>query len=334
MIMQVQWENISPAGQSDTTAVIEDPFVDGTVWLGTTDGGLYQSTDCGATFTHVSTGRGAADINQQGQGLLSVAVDPVDQGTLYVAKYGGHGVLKSTNGGVDWDQMMPDGSPAANAIPSKYVDSISMDPSDHEHLVVSNHVTCNPPDDPTCQAETTDGGLTWRVFKAPPFTNWEEGAGAWVVDATTWLYAGGHLFLTTDSGVTWTNLDPDPAEWWGFNGGEVETHSISRGPDGSLYLTCGQGVVRSTDGGLHWSLLAGSGGRKVGFVVGGDNMYAIDQWSPSLHTAKASDPSTWTSMTAPPIPADQGCPYLDYDVTHHVLYASCFGSGAWRMVTN
>ncbi|HEV8245812.1 MAG TPA: hypothetical protein VGP93_08585, partial [Polyangiaceae bacterium] len=54
-----QWENISPDGLSDTTALIADPFEAGTVWLGTTDGGLFKSTDCGAQFTHISTGRGA-----------------------------------------------------------------------------------------------------------------------------------------------------------------------------------------------------------------------------------------------------------------------------------
>jgi hypothetical protein len=273
-------------------------------------------------------------MNGTGQGLLSMAVDPVDQGVMYVFKYGGHGVLKSTNGGVDWDQTMASGSEVANAIPSRYIDSISMDPTNHKHLVTSNHVNCNPPYDPTCQAETTDGGVTWRVFKAAPGTGWEEGAGVWVVNSTTWLYAGLHLFLTTDSGAHFTNLDPDPAVYWGFNGGEVETHSIPRDPAGNYYLAVNQGVVHSTDGGLTWSLIANSGGRSVGFVIGGDHMYASDQWSASVHTAAVADPTKWSAITAPGIPSGQGCPYLDYDTAHHILYASCYAAGAWRMITN
>jgi len=326
------WENISPAGLSDTTSLVEDPFEAGTVWLGTTNGGLHKSTDCGATFTNVSTGRVASEFNQTGQGLLSMAVDPVDKGVIYVFKYGGHGVLKSTNGGVDWDQTIAPDSEVAKAIPSRYIDSISMDPTDHKHLVTSNHVNCNAPYGPTCMAETTDGGATWRVFKSAPGTGWEEGAGVWVINSTTWVYAGLHLYVTTDKGQNFKILDPDPAVYWGFNGGEVETHSIFRGPDGSYYLTAVQGIVRSTDGGLNWSLIPSSGGRKVGFVIAGDRFYAIDQWNPSLHTALVADPTKWTTAKAPPIPNGQGCPYLDYDAAHHILYASCFGAGAWRMV--
>ena len=63
-----------------------------------------------------------------------------------------------------------------------------------------------------------------------------------------------------------------------------------------------------------------------------DHFYAIDQWNPSLHTASTADPTKWTSLEAPPIPGGQGCPYLDYDTAHHILYASCFGAGAWRRV--
>jgi hypothetical protein len=326
------WENISPQGLSDTTALIEDPFEAGTVWLGTTNGGLHKSTDCGATFTHVSTGRGADEFNTKGQGQLSMAVDPIDKGVIYVFKYGGHGVLKSTNGGVDWDQTIAADSEVAKAIPSRYIDSISMDPSDHKHLVTSNHVNCNAPYNPTCMAETTDGGATWRVFKSAPGTGWEEGGGVFVINSSTFVYAGLHLYVTTDKGQTFKLLDPDPAPYWGFNIGEVETHSIPRGPDGTYYLPAGQGVVKSTDGGLTWSLIPNSGGRKVGFVMTDHYMYAIDQWNPSLHGAALSDPSKWTAMKAPPIPNGQGCPYLDYDKTHHILYASCYGAGAWRMV--
>jgi hypothetical protein len=324
------WENISPDGLSDTTALIADPFEDGTVWLGTTDGGLFKSTDCGANFVHVSTGTLADEMNGSG-GLLSMAVDPVDQGTMYVFKYGGHGVLKSTNGGVDFFQTM--GDEIAEIIPSKYIDSISMDPTNHLHLLTSNHVTCNAPYDPTCMSRTTDGGETWTVFEAPPYTSWEEGAGVWLVNEDIWIYAGLHTWLTTDAGANWDELNPDPAEWWGSNSGEVESHSIPQGPDGTYYLTQGQGVVKSTDGGHTWDLIPNSGGRKVGFIIGDTKMYAIDQWNPSLHWAPIDDDETWTQMDGPPIPDGQGCPYLDYDKGHHILYASCYGAGAWRIST-
>jgi hypothetical protein len=207
-----------------------------------------------------------------------------------------------------------------------------MDPTDHRHLVVGFHSNCAAPYAPACEAETTDSGATWRIVKAA-WGGWEEGAGPWVIDATTRLFGGTHLWLTTNSGTDWTNLDPDPAQYWGLNGGEVETHSIPHGADGSYYLTAGQGVVRSTDGGHSWSLISTSGGQTVAFVIGGGNLYTSNQWSASIHTAPESDPTKWTAMTAPNIPSGQGCPYLDYDVAHHVLYASCYAAGLWRTVT-
>jgi hypothetical protein len=327
------WENISPPGLSDTTGLVVDPFSAGTVWLGTTNGGFFKSTNCGADFVHINTGRNGQMLDTQGQGLLSIAVDPVHQGVIYVFKYGGNGLFKSTDGGVDWDQMITPGSDIAKAIPLGYIDSISMDPTDSTHLVVSNHITCNPPYDPTCEAETTDGGETWRVFKAPDYSNWEEQAGVWIIDKTTWLYGGRYLWLTTDNGADWTNLAPDPgAAYWGFSGGENEIHSIPRGPDGAYYLTSNQGVVRSTDGGMSWSILPNTGGQKVPFVIGGDRMYAMDSWNGSnVWSAPVSDPTQGSQMTGPPI-GNTGCPYLDYDTAHNVLYASCFSNGAWRMV--
>jgi hypothetical protein len=320
----------SDFGGGFSEAISVDPFDPAIVWLGTGANGIYKSTDCGTTFTHMNTGRNA-DAFQRGN-HISMLVDPVDRGVIYIANiHYSTNLWKSTNGGVDWDDVFLAGGDVAK-ITGGDADAVSMDPNDHRHLMVEFHSNCNAPYDPACEVETTDGGATWRIVKLPT-SGWEEGSGPWVVNATTWLHAGSHLWLTTNRGANWTNLDPDPAVYWGFNGGEVETHSIFRGPDGTYYLPAGQGVVRSTDGGLSWSLIPNSGGRGVGFVIGGGRLYSSDQWSASIHSALLSDPTKWQAMTAPAIPQGQGCPYLDYDAAHHVLYASCYAAGVWRMVT-
>jgi hypothetical protein len=128
---------------------------------------------------------------------------------------------------------------------------------------------------------------------------WEEGAGPWVINATTSLWAGKDLWLTTDSGATWKQLNPGPSAFWGFNGGEVQIHPIQRDKNGNYYLTATQGVITSPDG-LSWSLIPNSGGRKVGLIIGGGKLYAFDQWSASLRVAKENQPLNWTSMTPPP----------------------------------
>jgi photosystem II stability/assembly factor-like uncharacterized protein len=330
------WEKIR-SRWSD--ALVVDPFDPAIVWVADDSNGLLKSTDCGSTWTHINTGVNGAQVDQGG--IVSMAVDPVDRGVMYVAPiYGAGGVWKSVNGGVDWQQLFPAGSEGANTIGAgTHIDCVSMDPTDHKHLVIGTHANCLGDYAPTCQAESLDAGVTWRFFRSPPGTidpdaNWEEGAGPWVINRTTWVYGGFHLWLTTNNGKDWKLLNPDPAPYWSLNGGEVQTHSIPHGSDGSYYLTAGQGVVRSTDGGLSWSLIPNSGGRSVGFVIGDGKLYSSDQWSASYHVADEADGTNWTEFPAPPdLPMDKGAPFLDYDPAHHILFSSNYGGGAWRVVT-
>jgi hypothetical protein len=61
-----------------------------------------EARKLGATWTHVSTGANGSQLDSGSP--VSIVVDPVNQGTMYVAEiYGPPGVWKSTNGGVDWD---------------------------------------------------------------------------------------------------------------------------------------------------------------------------------------------------------------------------------------
>ena len=89
-----------------SVSVVVDPFDTAKVWLGTGEYGLFQSTDCGASWKHVSTGTNSGQIDKST--LWSMAVDPVNKGTIYtVAAYGAGSVWKSTNGGVDWVDLFP-----------------------------------------------------------------------------------------------------------------------------------------------------------------------------------------------------------------------------------
>jgi hypothetical protein len=337
--MSGQWQEISPvnvanapagaiSGTNFSEAVIVDPFDPATVWLGTGYAGVFKSTDCGATFTHVNTGTNGAALDNGSH--VSMVLDPVDRGTMYtVSLYGAWGLWKTTNGGVDWTQLIDSTSQVAT-VTASYFDSISMDPTDHLHIVLGVHNNCTAPYAPTCEAETKDGGKTWRLLSTPN-PNWEEGAGPWVINATTWVYAGQDLWLTTDSGSTWAKITPTGT--YGFNGGEVETHSVPRSSDGMYFLTSNMGLVGSMDG-KAWSVIPNFSGRIVGFAQGGGLMFASDQWSATYWTATASDTPAW-SMLPPPagLASDQGAPFIDYDSTHHVLYSANFAGGLWRVVT-
>jgi hypothetical protein len=142
-----------------------------------------------------------------------------------------------------------------------------------------------------------------------------------------------HLWLTTDNGATWTNLSPDPSQFWAFAGGEVEIHPVPRAPDGTYFLSVKQGVVKSIDGGHSWSLIPNSGGSTVGLVIGDGYLFASDQWTANYRKAPVADTTQWQTIPPPAgLPPNQGAPYLDYDSAHHILYSSNFMGGFWRVV--
>ena len=243
------WELITPPTAKNTQALVMDPFNIGTLWLGASprgnagsgQGGLFRSTDCGATWTHVNSGTNGTKIDTAS--LWSIAVDPVTPGVIYViGQYGPQGLWKSTNGGVDWTQLMPPGSAVANAAnaggtPSLAgIGSVSMDPKNHLHLVVGTHANCTGEYAPACGAETTDGGETWTIFKTSFMTGWAEQTGPYVIDANTWVYAMlfGGLWLTTDRGASWKNVAPPMVN--GVTGGEYTHRPIWQGSDGTYYL--------------------------------------------------------------------------------------------------
>jgi hypothetical protein len=151
-----------------------------------------------------------------------------------------------------------------------------------------------------------------------------------VLDATTWLWCDpfGGIWRTQNNGGSFDKV------WDGYGGnGEFTNHPLYPASDGAYYLSSIQGILRSTDSGATFTQVKNDG-KFVGFAMSSTTLYAADQWSPSFATATISAPTTWTSFPAPPgLPDNQGAPYLEYDEDHHLLYASTWPGGLWRIVT-
>jgi hypothetical protein len=349
------WETISPTLMTPdvwTGAIVVDPFDPAVVWIGadnaalqsdgyihpTGGGGVYRSNDCGASWTLVSTGRNGDAIAMAAPS--SMVLDPADQGVIYATagsgSSGNAGVWKSTNGGVDWDNLLPAGSEFSQVVQYNLANSIGMEAANPKHLVVSTHADCMAPYGPVCEAETTDGGATWTMttVEIPGQTQWVAGAGAYILDDSRWLFStySAGLWLTTDHGKpgTWTNVTAQGSS--GVTSGKVIVSPFLPAADHHYYLGSYEGVVTSADG-VSWSLLPGLAGRVVGVTSSPDQVFVADQWAPSFHAASFSDLSTWSSLDAPMTlgPSD-GAPYLAYDAAHHVLYASTWGKGLARRV--
>ncbi|HEV8245816.1 MAG TPA: hypothetical protein VGP93_08605 [Polyangiaceae bacterium] len=307
-----------------SVSVVVDPFDTAKVWLGTGEYGLYQSTDCGASWVHVSTGTDSDQIDRST--LWSMAVDPVNQGTIYtVAAYGAGSVWKSTNGGLDWVDLFP----SQTGFQYNFANNISMDAHDPLHLVTMSHGSCDDFSN-GCLTETFDGGETWpnRVSLPKP---WGERGGVDVVDATTWIlgYGGDGMYVTTDNGQTWTQAIEKGA---GDASGEFSTLPLAPAADGAYYVDSFQGALRSTDG-VNWSLVwakkDGISARLEALITTPTTIYAGDY--ADIYSAPLSDYGNWTKITGPALENFFNT-FMAYDSVHKIVYVSGWEGGMVRYV--
>lgn len=338
------WENITPvsnhAGAVNGTvgaAIIVDPFDPRRVWLGT--GGendeIWRSDDCGAGWERVNTGPGSVGDGMTFGGVgdgaqWSMMVDPVEPDVLFaVSGYGAQSLWRSTDGGQAWTDVFA-GTEYEMVADYRFVNNVSMDPADHQHLLVSTHGGCADPYQPSCMAETLDGGESWRVVTAPE--GWYEGGGVVIVEGGTWVWCGSSLMITQDAGATWTY---DNLAGGGSCEAEYTIRPLVPTVNGNYYLGSRSGVIRSADR-VQWEHVANTSGTMVMIAHGSTHVYAADQWNASIRRAALTDDETWEDVAAPSeqigMGTDGGIPFLTYDDAHHVLYASMFSGGVARMV--
>ena len=90
------WTSIGPEG-GDIRALAIDPDMPDTLYAGVYGGGVWKSTNGGASWRAVNTGLTDTFVS-------ALAIDPDTPTTLY-AGTGYGGVFKSTNGGGDWSGL-------------------------------------------------------------------------------------------------------------------------------------------------------------------------------------------------------------------------------------
>ena len=211
----------------------------------------------------------------------------------------------------------------------RFVNNVSLDPTDHLHVVVSTHGECTAPYAPSCIGETKDGGTTWKVMIAPE--GWVEGGGLVLVKGGLWIWCGTSMMVTTDGGATWAK---DALAGGGTCEAEYTIRSFVPAANGKYYLGSRNGVLRSADG-AKWEHVTNTNGFMVMIAQGSKQVFAANQWRPSIKSAKLDSDETWSDLPAPAQiskGSDGGIPFLAYDDAHGVLYASMFSGGVARMV--
>jgi hypothetical protein len=317
-----------------------DPNNSGTVYLGTSAMGIWKSTDCGSTWTHINTGTAGPALDTGRN--WSIVVDPMDSNTLYTcAGYGGIadnvvslGLFKSTDGGVNWQQLFP--ASMMDTFAGGFIEKIAMDPTNHKHLTVSFHNVCkNSPNgggEWGCLAETHDAGATWSATHSAQ--KWSEGDGQTMLDDQTWLYGDlfGGIWRTTNGGGAWDMV---------FTG--KASGALLIAPDGTFYSAGGEGMLHSADQGKSWMKVQSS---PSGGSLNGSNPLATD--GTTLFAASGAyggtEPATGWYSSAPLTDLSKWAPAfnrvsmiagggnLAYDADHKVLYSSNLTGGFWRVV--
>lgn len=216
----LKWRSIGPYRGGRALAVAGIPGDAYTFYFGAVAGGVWKTTDAGATWTPLTDGTPISSV-----GALAIA--PSDHNVIYVgtgeaAPRGdmtyGDGVYKSVDGGKTWSHI--------GLTDSRQIGALIVDPHDADTVLVAAFGHAFGPNKERGVYRTTDGGKSWT-----PVLYHDEQTGA--IDVA---------FDPNDAHIVYAALWQARRQPWNFSSG---------GP--------GSGLYRSTDGGVTWTRLAGNG---------------------------------------------------------------------------
>ena len=259
------WRSAGPAVSGGRLGAVAGTDRDPSLYYaGAAGGGLWKSTNAGATWTSVFD-------TQDVQSIGAVTIDPVAENIVWVGTgesnprndvTQGDGIYKTTDGAKTWTRVL--------MLRNSLVSRIVVDPRNPAHVVVAAL------GDPFADSEdrgiyvTTDGGTTWKktLYLGPsagasdiiadPKNPGVLFAGMWQYRRTGWSSESGGpqdgLFKSTDGGETWTKLHGDglPNETTGRIGLAVAVSNPQR-----IYalIETKHGLLwRSDDGGATWQM--------------------------------------------------------------------------------
>ncbi len=276
------WEFAGPTNIGGRITDIEIPIDQSqTYYVGAASGGIFKTTDAGATWNPIfddigSLSIGDIEISKNDTDVVWVGTGEVNAGGGSLA-YDGDGIYKSEDGGLTWESK---GLPEVGSI-----GKIVIDPNDDNTILLAAMGPLFRDDNNRGVYRTTDGGTTWnQVLFVDNITGAIDMAihptDGNIVYAATWERQrrpefrdyggpGSGLHRSTDGGVTWTEmttgLPTDPTQK-----GRISI-DISQSNPNVLYARYADangsihGVYRTADGGDNWVEVNSSQLTNVGF---------------------------------------------------------------------
>jgi photosystem II stability/assembly factor-like uncharacterized protein len=258
----LQWRSIGPYRGGRALAAAGVPGDTNTFYFGAVAGGVWKTTDGGATWLPLTDGTPIASV-----GAIAIArsnPNIIYVGTGEAAPRGdityGDGVYKSVDAGKTWTHV--------GLTDTRQIGALIVDPNNADVVLVAAFGHAFGPNTERGVFRTTDGGKTWSkvLYKDDhtgaidvsydPHNSAIVYAALWQARRQPWNFSSGGegsgLYRSTDGGVSWTRLSGNglPAGILGrihvsVSGADSKRiYAMIEAKEGGLY--------RSDDGGAHW----------------------------------------------------------------------------------
>ena len=237
-----RWEVTGPFG-GDVRAMVGSPENPDWIYLGTSDGQLFRSTDAASTWQRVKPG-----INKRGLSIDNLVFDPQNPKVMYAGVWAPNagmnseaGVYKSENSGETW-KLLKDTK-------GMHILSVTIAPSDSNLLFAGSGRGLY---------RSTDAGDNWQLVDTTAYPDIRNiNSVACDPNNPQVIYAGTHhlSWKSNDGGTSWKQNGSTKTGV--LDDSDIMGITVDQKNPSLVYMNACSGIYRSLNGGEKWSKIPG-----------------------------------------------------------------------------